>query len=64
MTKKQTNEKQVLPQEVIGALADAFGKSPITIVRWVRANDDRLTSEKAKKVFQRKALKHEDFIEA
>jgi hypothetical protein len=29
-------------------LATAFGKSPQTINRWIAANDDRLTSDKAK----------------
>lgn len=33
----------------IGALADAFKKSLLTIQRWIEKNDDRLTSEKAKK---------------
>ena len=37
---------------VIGALAMAFGKSFITIERWMDKYDDRLTSDKAKKVFQ------------
>ena len=50
-------EKQQVPQEIIGALADAFHKSPLTIKRWIEKNDDRLTSEKAKKVFARKNFK-------
>jgi hypothetical protein len=37
---------------VIGALAMAFDKSFITIERWMESNDDRLTSDKAKKVFE------------
>lgn len=32
-----------------GALADAFGKSLQTIERWERQQDDRLTSDRAKK---------------
>jgi hypothetical protein len=32
----------------IGALAETFGKSPETIKRWIAANDDMLTSERAK----------------
>lgn len=32
----------------IALLATAFNKSTQTIDRWVKANDDRLTSEKAK----------------
>lgn len=33
----------------IGALADAFKKSLSTIERWIASDDDRLTSDKAKK---------------
>lgn len=36
----------------IGALAEAFGKSFWTILRWIKNNDDRLTSDKAKKALQ------------
>lgn len=36
----------------IGALAEAFDKSFITIVRWIAANDDRLTSDKAQNVYR------------
>lgn len=36
---------------VIGALAEAFDKSFITIERWFQSKDDRLTSDKARKVF-------------
>lgn len=32
----------------IGALAETFNKSPETIKRWIAANDDILTSERAK----------------
>jgi hypothetical protein len=32
----------------IGALAETFGRSPETIKRWIAANDDMLTSERAK----------------
>lgn len=35
-------------------LATAFGKSPQTISRWINKNDDRLTSEKAKKTLLKK----------
>lgn len=45
-----------LPAEVIGALADKFGKSFLTIQRWARRKDDRLTSDKAKKVFTEKNI--------
>jgi RNase H-fold protein (predicted Holliday junction resolvase) len=36
----------------ISALADAFGKSIWTILRWIKAEDDRLTSDKAKKALK------------
>lgn len=39
-------------QQQIAALADAFGKSFWTIERWIKKNDDRLTSDKAKKALQ------------
>ncbi len=39
--------------EIIGALADAFDKSVLTIQRWIDANDDRLTSDRAKAVFEK-----------
>lgn len=52
---KQANV--VVPQEfdkaTIGALADAFDKSFLTIERWIVANDDRLTSDRAKEVYAR-----------
>lgn len=54
MNKKTENKTQEIPAEVIGALADAFGKSFLTIQRWIASNDDRLTSDKAKQVFARK----------
>jgi transposase len=41
-SKKYTNVQ-------VAKLADAFGKSVQTIKRWISKNDDRLTSEKAKK---------------
>lgn len=56
MAKKANSNKQELSQEVIGALADAFGKSALTIRRWVNKKDERLTSEKAKQVFSRKNI--------
>jgi hypothetical protein len=56
MPKKQTPKKPELSYEVIGALADAFNKSCLTIQRWIKNNDDRLTSEKAKQVFASKNI--------
>lgn len=32
----------------VALLATAFGKSPQTINRWIKANNDILTSERAK----------------
>lgn len=40
-----------LPRIVAGALADAFQSSFVSIDRWAAKGDDRLTSDKAKKVF-------------
>ena len=37
----------------IAALMDAFNKSHLTITRWIKNNDDRLTSEKAKEALLR-----------
>lgn len=42
MKKKSYTNKQM------AALADAFGRSLVTIQRWIRLKDDRLTSDKAK----------------
>lgn len=50
------NNTQILSNEVLGALADAFGKSVITIQRWVDNDSDLLTSEKAKEVFKNKGI--------
>lgn len=38
----------------IAMLATAFDKSTQTIERWIKNNDDRLTSEKAKSALQKK----------
>lgn len=38
----------------IGLLADAFGKSLLTIQRWISKGDDKLTSDKAKKALLKK----------
>lgn len=56
MAKKTNSNRVEYSKEVIGALADAFGKDFITIKRWIAQNDDRLTSEKAKEVFRRKNI--------
>lgn len=45
-----------LPKEVIGALADAFGKSLLTIERWVEKESIMLTTDTAKEVFTRKGI--------
>lgn len=54
--KKPTPPAVTLPYEVIGALADKFGKDPLTIKRWVAKRDDRLTTDKAKEVFAEKNI--------
>lgn len=41
-------KEPVYTKKQIGALADAFGKSIATIIRWIKASDDRLSSDKAK----------------
>lgn len=46
----ETIDKRV-PTSIVGDLAEAFGKSVYTIYRWISKRDDRLTSDKAKKVF-------------
>lgn len=51
-----TKTVQQFSQEVIGALADAFGKSVQTIERWIEKKDIRLTSDPAKEVFARKGI--------
>ncbi|HYE53710.1 MAG TPA: hypothetical protein VD996_02670 [Chitinophagaceae bacterium] len=51
MKQKGKTPKRTLPKKVIGALADAFDRSPLTIQRWVEKGDVRLTSDPAKKVF-------------
>lgn len=48
---KKSTAKPILPYAVIGALADTFQVHPFTIERWMETRDDRLTSDKAKAVF-------------
>ncbi len=59
MANKKASKKKEVPLKIIGALADAFGKSPLTIQRWVEANDDRLTSKKAIEVYQKEGFQVE-----
>jgi hypothetical protein len=51
MANKIEKIRESMPVIVVGALAEAFNKSFSTIYRWISTNDDRLTSDKAKKVF-------------
>lgn len=44
--------KHDIPHAVVGSLADIFKKHPYTIQRWFVAGNDKLTSEKATKVYQ------------
>ncbi len=46
--------KKTYTETEIGLLADAFGKSGQTIKRWIKDEDDRLTSDKAKEVLKKK----------
>jgi hypothetical protein len=54
MKQKNTDKPPATYDKVlIGALAETFEKSFITIERWIESKDDRLTSEKAKEVYKR-----------
>ncbi len=46
-----TTSKKEVPQKVIGAMADAFGRSLQTMKKWFDNKDIRLTTDKAKQVF-------------
>lgn len=56
IAKNSTKTAQQVSQEIIGALADALGKSAQTIERWFEKKDIRLTSDPAKEVFTRKGV--------
>lgn len=56
MASKMTLDKAEIPQRIVGALADEFKKSPLTIQRWIEAVDDRLTSDKAKAVYKKEGF--------
>ena len=49
-------ERPTLSNEVIGALADAFDKDPLTIRRWIEKDSVMLTTDIAKKVFAEKNI--------
>lgn len=51
-----TKTVQQVSQEIVGALADALGRSAQTIERWFEKKDIRLTSDPAKEVFTRKGV--------
>lgn len=53
-------------QEIIGAIADAFGVDFQTIKRWFQKKDIKLTTDKAREVFTRKGLvwDGEELVEA
>lgn len=62
---KQVNfQEPVVSFEVIGALADAMEKSPLTIQRWIEKKDIRLTCAKAIEVLERFGVRTEDLIGA
>lgn len=52
LSSRTMSENRKFSNKQIGALADAFGKSLLTIQRWITKNDDRLTSDKAKKALK------------
>jgi hypothetical protein len=51
MEHTEEQSDKTIPVQIVGDLAAAFGKSISTIYRWVKSKDDRLTSDKAKKVY-------------
>jgi hypothetical protein len=55
-TKKVQTSRPALSNEVIGALADAFKKDPLTIRRWIIKDSVLLTTDKAKRVFAEKNI--------
>lgn len=56
----ETTSKKEVPQRVIGAMADAFGKSLQTMKRWFDNKDIRLTTDRAKEVFARENFNWEE----
>ena len=60
----QTTSKKEVPQRVIGAMADAFGKSLQTMKRWFDNGDIRLTTDKAKQVFASENFSWEELEES
>jgi hypothetical protein len=59
VNKLETMAKQIETKSYslveIALLAQAFQKSTQTIERWIAANDDRLTSDKAKNALKKTA---------
>jgi len=51
-----TKSVQQISQEIIGALADAFGVDFQTIKRWIKKKDIKLTSDPAREVFAQKGV--------
>lgn len=51
MTNNTAKTVPVVPKTVIGALAEAFGRSFQTIQTWIKDGDDRLTSDRAKSIY-------------
>jgi hypothetical protein len=52
MSKVKENLFKQYSKKEISLLTFAFDKSELTIKRWIANNDDRLTSEKAKKALK------------
>lgn len=55
-SKKLRVKAEELSFEVMGALADKLGKDPLTIKRWAKAKDIRLTSDIAREVLEEKNI--------
>jgi len=54
--KKVRAQRPALTNEIVGALADAFKKDPLTIRRWIKKDSVMLTTDIAKKVFSEKNI--------
>ncbi|WP_315823050.1 hypothetical protein [Paraflavitalea speifideaquila] len=58
MANKSERKGKKIPDSVVGALADAFENSTYTILRWFKEHDDRLTSDKARRVYEQHGFEY------
>lgn len=58
MPRKSNKPHKAFPPEVIGALAAAFDRNLITIMNWADQYDDRLTSDRARRVYAEHGFKY------